>query len=213
MVELLSMDLLHAKRILRVANFSLLQTQKASAVDHCLVNSMVVLVQQLLLLRWQLVKTTSRVARIFQVQILLVSVGCWDLAISSVVKELHQLKQALVSAKQQDTKNAAVSHRQILLASAELELIVTYPLFKEEALVVQMLHPVTALLQIRRTAYAIVHKKPPSDPPTQSQQPCDRDCLAMLTDKINGLPDQTCTGDDSNDWVDFHWGDNDFVDC
>ncbi|KAI9766485.1 MAG: hypothetical protein M1839_004889 [Geoglossum umbratile] len=34
----------------------------------------------------------------------------------------------------------------------------------------------------------------------------------MLTDKINGLPDQICTGDSGNDWIDSSNPDNGWVD-
>jgi hypothetical protein len=50
---------------------------------------------------------------------------------------------------------------------------------------------------------------PPSPPPGQ---PCDRDCTAMLADKINALPDRICTNDAANNFVDTGHSVSGFVD-
>lgn len=50
------------------------------------------------------------------------------------------------------------------------------------------------------------------DPFPPPSQPCEQDCTAMLSEKINNLPDRICTSDASNNFIDQGHSTSGFVD-
>jgi hypothetical protein len=55
--------------------------------------------------------------------------------------------------------------------------------------------------KIASSPTATTPEQPPPPAPTPISS-CADDCLAIITQKLNGLKDQVCTGDNKNDWVD-----------